>query len=62
MKPSIFDREPELIAIGSSCCIVASVYFITQDRGLLILLILRKRIYCLELTAFITIGDDVYIG
>ena len=59
MKPSIFDREPELIAIGSNCCIVANVYFITQDRGMLIL---RKIIYGLELTAFITIGDDLYIG
>lgn len=59
MKPSMFSTEPWLISIGNNCYITANCQFITHDGGTLIL---RKEVPDLELTAPITIGNDVYIG
>lgn len=59
MKPGMFSTEPWLITIGSNCYITANCQFITHDGGTLIL---RKEQPDLELTAPITIGNDVYIG
>ncbi len=59
MKPSMFSTEPWLITIGNDCYITANCQFITHDGGTLIL---RKEVPDLEITAPITIGNDVYIG
>lgn len=59
MKPSMFGSEPWLISIGNACHITAGCVFVNHDGGTLIL---RKEVPDLELTAPITIGNDVYIG
>lgn len=59
MKPNMFSTEPWLITIGNNVYITADCCFITHDGGTLIL---RKEVPDLELTAPITIGNDVYIG
>ncbi|NLW88474.1 MAG: acyltransferase [Clostridiaceae bacterium] len=59
MKPSMFSTEPWLISIGNDCYITANCTFITHDGGTLIL---RKEVPDLEITAPITIGNDVFIG
>lgn len=59
MKPGMFSTEPWLITIGNDCFITANCQFITHDGGTLIL---RKEVPDLEITAPITIGNDVYIG
>ena len=59
MKSTMFSTEPWLITIGNDCFITANCQFITHDGGTLIL---RKEIPDLEITAPITIGNDVYIG
>lgn len=59
LKPSMFSTEPWLISIGDNCHITANCQFVTHDGGTLIL---RKEVPDLELTAPITIGNDVYIG
>lgn len=59
MKPSMFSTEPWLITIGDDCFITANCQFVTHDGGTLIL---RKEVHDLEITAPITIGNDVYIG
>jgi acetyltransferase-like isoleucine patch superfamily enzyme len=59
MHPGMFSTEPWLITIGDNVYITARCTFITHDGGTLIL---RKEVPDLELTAPITIGNDVYIG
>jgi len=59
IKPSTFSTEPWLITIGNNVYITNGCQFITHDGGTLIL---RKEVPDLELTAPITIGNDVYIG
>lgn len=59
MKPNMFSTEPWLIKIGNDVFITADVTFVTHDGGTLIL---RKEVNDLELTAPISIGNDVYIG
>ena len=59
MAPGMFSTEPWLITIGNNVYITAGCVFITHDGGTLIL---RKEVPDLEITAPITIGDDVYIG
>lgn len=59
MKPNMFSTEPWLITIGNNVDITADVTFVTHDGGTLVL---RKEVPDLELTAPITIGNDVYIG
>jgi acetyltransferase-like isoleucine patch superfamily enzyme len=59
MKAGMFSTEPWLITIGDDCFITANCQFVTHDGGTLIL---RKEIPDLEITAPITIGNDVYIG
>lgn len=58
-KPGMFSTEPWLITIGNDVYITSNCRFITHDGGTLIL---RKEVPDLELTAPITIGNDVYIG
>jgi acetyltransferase-like isoleucine patch superfamily enzyme len=57
--PGMFSTEPWLITIGDNVYITAGCQFITHDGGTLIL---RKEVPDLELTAPITVGNDVYIG
>jgi len=59
MKPGMFSTEPWLITIGDDCFITACCQFITHDGGTLIL---RKEVPDLEITAPISIGNDVYVG
>jgi acetyltransferase-like isoleucine patch superfamily enzyme len=59
MPPGMFSTEPWLITIGDNVHITAGCAFITHDGGTLIL---RKEAPDLELTAPITVGNDVYIG
>jgi acetyltransferase-like isoleucine patch superfamily enzyme len=59
MPQGMFGTEPWLITIGNNVYITAGCQFITHDGGTLIL---RKEVPDLELTATITIGNDVYIG
>ena len=59
MPPGMFSTEPWLITIGDNVYITAGCLFITHDGGTLIL---RKEVPDLELTAPITVGNDVYIG
>jgi acetyltransferase-like isoleucine patch superfamily enzyme len=59
MPPGMFSTEPWLITIGDNVHITAGCAFITHDGGTLIL---RKEVPDLELTAPITVGNDVYIG
>ena len=59
MSPRMFGSEPWLITIGDNVHITSGCAFITHDGGTLIL---RKEVPDLELTAPITIGNDVYIG
>ncbi|TWU18990.1 putative acetyltransferase [Allorhodopirellula heiligendammensis] len=59
MKPGMFSTEPWLITIGSNVYITAGCQFITHDGGTLIL---RSEVPDLELTAPITVGDNVYFG
>jgi acetyltransferase-like isoleucine patch superfamily enzyme len=59
MRPAMFSTEPWLITIGDNVYITAGCQFITHDGGTLIL---RKEVPDLELTAPISIGNDVYIG
>ena len=59
MKPTMFSTEPWLITIGNDCYITANCQFVTHDGGTLIL---RKEVPDLEITAPITIGNDVFIG
>jgi acetyltransferase-like isoleucine patch superfamily enzyme len=55
----MFGSDPYLITIGDNVHITKGVLFITHDGGTLIL---RKQVPDLELTAPISIGNDVYIG
>lgn len=59
VNPGMFSTEPWLITIGNNVYITNGCQFITHDGGTLIL---RKEVPDLELTAPITIGNDVYIG
>lgn len=59
MPPGMFSTEPWLITIGNNVYITAGCQFITHDGGTLIL---RKQVPDLEITARITVGNDVYIG
>jgi len=59
MPPGMFGTEPWLITLGDNVYITAGCQFITHDGGTLIL---RKETPDLELTAPITVGNDVYIG
>lgn len=59
LRPGTFSTEPWLISIGDNVYITAGCVFITHDGGTLIL---RKEVPDLELTAPITVGNDVYIG
>lgn len=59
MALGMFSTEPWLITIGDNVYITAGCQFITHDGGTLIL---RKEVPDLELTAPITVGNDVYIG
>ena len=59
VRPGMFSTEPWLITIGNNVFITAGCQFITHDGGTLIL---RKEVPDLEITAPISIGDDVYIG
>ena len=55
----MFGSDPYLITIGDNVHITSGVLFVTHDGGTLIL---RKEVPDLELTAPISIGNDVYIG
>lgn len=59
MRPYMFSTEPWLITIGNNVYITEGCQFITHDGGTLIL---RKEVPDLEITAPITVGDNVYIG
>jgi len=59
MRPGMFSTEPWLISIGDNVYITAGCQFITHDGGTLIL---RKEVPDLEITAPISVGNDVYIG
>ena len=59
LKPALFGTEPWMITIGNNVHITTGCQFITHDGGTLIL---RHRIPDLELSAPISIGDNVYIG
>lgn len=59
INPGMFSTEPWLISIGNNVYITNGCQFITHDGGTLIL---RDEVPDLELTAPITIGDNVYIG
>jgi acetyltransferase-like isoleucine patch superfamily enzyme len=59
INPGTFSTEPWLINIGNNVFITHGIQFITHDGGTLIL---RKEVPDLELTAPISIGNDVYIG
>jgi acetyltransferase-like isoleucine patch superfamily enzyme len=59
MRASTFGSEPWLVSIGSNVYITAGCQFVTHDGGTLIF---RSKIPDLELTAPITIGDNVYLG
>lgn len=59
MTAGMFGSEPWLIEIGNNVHITAGCEFITHDGATLIL---RQQIPDLELTAPITIGNDVYLG
>lgn len=59
VKPGMFSTEPWLITIGNNVFITNGCQFITHDGGTLIL---RKEVPDLELTAPISVGNDVYIG
>lgn len=59
MKPNMFSTEPWLITIGNNVYITADCAFVTHDGGTLIL---RKEIPDLEITAPISVGNDVYMG
>ena len=59
MAPGMFSTEPWLITLGDNVYITAGCQFITHDGGTLIL---RKEMPDLEVTAPITVGNDVYIG
>jgi acetyltransferase-like isoleucine patch superfamily enzyme len=55
----MFGSDPYLITTGDNVHIAKGVSFITHDGGTLIL---RKEVPGLELTAPISIGNDVYVG
>lgn len=59
MRPGMFSTEPWLITIGNNVYVTAGCQFVTHDGGTLIL---RREIPDLELTAPISVGNDVYIG
>jgi acetyltransferase-like isoleucine patch superfamily enzyme len=59
INPGTFSTEPWLISIGNNVYITNGCQFITHDGGTLIL---RREVPDLELTAPISIGNDVYIG
>lgn len=58
-SPNMWGTEPFLITIGNNVFITDGCKFINHDGGTLIL---RKETPDLELTAPITIGNDVYLG
>lgn len=60
MKPGMFSTEPWLITLGDNVHITSGCQFITHDGGTLVL----RRLYQpdLEVTARITVGNNVYIG
>jgi acetyltransferase-like isoleucine patch superfamily enzyme len=55
----MFGSDPYLITIGDNVHITKGVLFVTHDGATLIL---RKEVPDLEVTAPISIGNDVYIG
>src|SRR5574340_709036 len=57
--PSMWSTEPFLITLGDNVHITAGCAFVTHDGGTLIL---RREVPDLELTAPISVGNDVYIG
>lgn len=59
MKSGMFSSEPWLIKIGNDVHITSGCVFITHDGGTLVV---RKEVPDLELTAPISIGNNVYIG
>jgi acetyltransferase-like isoleucine patch superfamily enzyme len=58
-SPGMFGTEPWLIEIGNNVHITGECQFLNHDGSTLIL---RKEIPTLEITAPISIGDDVFIG
>jgi acetyltransferase-like isoleucine patch superfamily enzyme len=58
-SPNMWGTEPFLITISNNVFITDGCKFINHDGGTLIL---RKETPDLELTAPITIGNDVYLG
>lgn len=55
----MFSTEPWLITLGNNVHITDEVRFITHDGGTLLF---RDKVPDLEITAPITVGDNVYIG
>ena len=55
----MFSTEPWLVKLGDHVHITRDVLFLTHDGGTLIF---RDKIPDLEITAPITVGDNVYIG
>jgi acetyltransferase-like isoleucine patch superfamily enzyme len=55
----MFSTEPWIITLGNNVHITREVLFITHDGGTLLF---RKEVPDLEITAPITVGNDVYIG
>lgn len=59
MKPGMFSTEPWLITLGDNVYVTSGCQFITHDGGTLVL---RRIQPDLEVTARITVGNNVYIG
>lgn len=55
----MFSTEPWIITLGNNVHITREVLFITHDGGTLLY---RDKVPDLEITAPITVGNDVYIG
>ncbi len=56
---SMFGSEPWIITLGNNVHITREVLFVTHDGGTLLF---RNQIPDLEITAPITVGNNVYIG
>ena len=58
-NPNMWGTEPFLVSLGSNVFVTSGCVFLTHDGGSLIL---RRAVPDLELTAPITVGNDVYFG
>lgn len=58
-QPGMWGTEPYLISFGNNVFITSGCTFLTHDGGTLIL---RSEVPDLELTAPISVGNDVYFG